>query len=79
MVEWSIAPVLKTGEPQGSVGSNPTPSAIPVPSAFLRNPLVLVKLRRKAAHLQYYPLEVPDHLELLAAEEAICRVRLPIA
>jgi hypothetical protein len=27
VVEWSIAPVLKTGEPQGSVGSNPTPSA----------------------------------------------------
>ena len=28
MAEWSIAPVLKTGDPQGSVGSNPTPSAI---------------------------------------------------
>ena len=28
MVEWFIAPVLKTGDPQGSVGSNPTPSAI---------------------------------------------------
>jgi hypothetical protein len=28
VVEWSIAPVLKTGEPQGSVGSNPTLSAI---------------------------------------------------
>ena len=27
MAEWSIAPVLKTGEPQGSVGSNPTSSA----------------------------------------------------
>src|SRR6188474_2303960 len=27
VAEWSIAPVLKTGEPQGSVGSNPTPSA----------------------------------------------------
>ena len=27
MVEWFIAPVLKTGDPQGSVGSNPTPSA----------------------------------------------------
>ncbi|MEO8341139.1 MAG: hypothetical protein ABI604_15750, partial [Nitrospirota bacterium] len=25
---WSIAPVLKTGDPQGSVGSNPTPSAM---------------------------------------------------
>ena len=28
VVERSIAPVLKTGDPQGSVGSNPTPSAI---------------------------------------------------
>src|SRR5271165_2492025 len=28
MAEWSIAPVLKTGDPQGSVGSNPTPSAM---------------------------------------------------
>jgi hypothetical protein len=27
VVEWSIAPVLKTGEPKGSVGSNPTLSA----------------------------------------------------
>ena len=28
MVEWSIAPVLKTGGPKGPVGSNPTPSAM---------------------------------------------------
>jgi hypothetical protein len=27
VAEWSIAAVLKTAEPQGSVGSNPTPSA----------------------------------------------------
>jgi hypothetical protein len=26
VVEWLMAPVLKTGDPQGSVGSNPTPS-----------------------------------------------------
>jgi hypothetical protein len=26
VVEWLMAPVLKTGEPKGSVGSNPTPS-----------------------------------------------------
>ena len=30
MAEWSIAPVLKTGDLQGSVGSNPTPSEKPV-------------------------------------------------
>ena len=27
VAEWSIAPVLKTGDVQASVGSNPTPSA----------------------------------------------------
>jgi hypothetical protein len=31
MVERFIAPVLKTGDPQGSVGSNPTPSANSTP------------------------------------------------
>jgi hypothetical protein len=30
MVERFIAPVLKTGDPKGSVGSNPTPSAKPI-------------------------------------------------
>ena len=28
MAEWLIAPVLKTGGPQGLGGSNPSPSAI---------------------------------------------------
>jgi hypothetical protein len=28
MVEWSIAPDLKSGGPKGSVGSNPTLSEI---------------------------------------------------
>jgi hypothetical protein len=37
MVEWFIAPVLKTGDPQGSVGSNPTPSAILTYSANLED------------------------------------------
>jgi hypothetical protein len=27
VVEWLMAPVLKTGEVKASVGSNPTPSA----------------------------------------------------
>ena len=27
VAEWSIAPVLKTGVPQGTVSSNPTASA----------------------------------------------------
>ncbi len=33
MAEWLKAAVLKTVEPRGSVGSNPTPSAIGVPLA----------------------------------------------
>ncbi len=28
VVEWLMAPVLKTGDPKGSVGSNPTPSVM---------------------------------------------------
>ena len=28
VVEWLMAPVLKTGDPQGSVGSNPTLSVL---------------------------------------------------
>jgi hypothetical protein len=28
VVEWFMAPVLKTGRPKGLVGSNPTPSAL---------------------------------------------------
>ncbi len=31
VAEWSNAPVLKTDVPQGTVGSNPTPSAILAP------------------------------------------------
>ena len=39
MAEWTNAPVLKTGDPQGSVGSNPTPSAnlrLRPPASWLR-------------------------------------------
>ena len=31
VVEWLMAPVLKTGDPQGSVGSNPTLSVLKPP------------------------------------------------
>ena len=40
VAEWSIAPVLKTGEPKGSVGSNPTPSASAVSRMSFPNPLM---------------------------------------
>ena len=33
MAEWLIAPVLKTGVPQGIGGSNPSPSAISAPAS----------------------------------------------
>lgn len=41
MAEWSIAPVLKTGGPKGSVGSNPTLSAIKV-----------VKTKQRETHMR---------------------------
>ena len=50
VAEWSNAPVLKTGEPQGSVGSNPTSSAMfpwrraLLPKAVLGFGVVLVLL-----------------------------------
>ena len=31
VVEWLMAPVLKTGEVRASVGSNPTPSVLSLP------------------------------------------------
>lgn len=36
VAEWSNAPVLKTGDGQPSVGSNPTPSAIPEQNCSIR-------------------------------------------
>ncbi len=51
MAEWSKAAVLKTAEAYASVGSNPTPSAIPSPTiplrcywAMLRLPLISGRL-----------------------------------
>jgi hypothetical protein len=40
MVERFIAPVLKTGDPQGSVGSNPTPSATLILNDLRRSQLI---------------------------------------
>src|SRR5258708_11647322 len=37
MAERFNAPVLKTGDPQGSVGSNPTPSAILIVNAYVES------------------------------------------
>ena len=38
VVEWLMAPVLKTGDPQGSVGSNPTLSVLTGSEGIRRNP-----------------------------------------
>ncbi len=35
VAEWTKAAVLKTADPRGSVGSNPTPSALPHSSLSL--------------------------------------------
>ena len=40
VVEWLMAPVLKTGDPQGSVGSNPTLSVLSDPPPRLAFGLV---------------------------------------
>ena len=40
VVEWLMAPVLKTGDPQGSVGSNPTLSVLSDPTPGLASSLV---------------------------------------
>ena len=36
VVEWLMAPVLKTGVPKGTVGSNPTPSVLQAHSTLGR-------------------------------------------
>jgi hypothetical protein len=38
VVEWLMAPVLKTGVPKGTVGSNPTPSVINESEAIRGHP-----------------------------------------
>ena len=38
VVEWLMAPVLKTGDPQGSVGSNPTLSVLTGSERIRGNP-----------------------------------------
>jgi hypothetical protein len=52
MVEWFIAPVLKTGEPKGSAGSNPAPSATLGFQSFpSENSVVLVYASKSDAEL----------------------------
>ena len=40
VVEWLMAPVLKTGDPQGSVGSNPTLSVLTASEGIRGNPKI---------------------------------------
>ena len=40
VVEWLMAPVLKTGDPQGSVGSNPTLSVFTGSEGIRGNPKI---------------------------------------
>ena len=63
LAEWSIAAVLKTVEPRGSVGSNPTLSAL---SLALRGRLALAvrKWSEKPSWLKPIPLTSPDPIRL---------------
>ena len=69
VAEWTIAPVLKTGAPQGAGGSNPSPSA------FFRdeNPRVpgfVYGRRREAAGMagaKRQPPQEQEHRAMLAA------------
>ena len=51
MAEWFKAPVLKTGVPQDTGGSNPSPSAIPPASANKEPPMKKLALAAMAAAL----------------------------
>ena len=58
VAEWSNAPVLKTGVPQGTVGSNPTPSAI--------RPLPLAEVAL------WHSVDEPENLWLVSASQFKC-------
>ncbi len=64
MAEWSIAAVLKTAEPKGSVGSNPTPSAIFALAKIIQNHGFELQFdRRRASGIPFtakqHPAELP--------------------
>ena len=58
VAEWSNAPVLKTGVPQGTVGSNPTPSAI--------RPLPLAEVAL------WHSVDGPENIWLVSASQFKC-------
>jgi hypothetical protein len=49
MVERFNAPVLKTGDPQGSVGSNPTPSATLISTTYVKTSEALERVNEAKA------------------------------
>ena len=54
VVEWLMAPVLKTGEVKASVGSNPTPSVdrlMSMPKSLVARQWISALLRHSAAYL----------------------------
>ena len=57
VVEWLMAPVLKTGDPQGSVGSNPTPSVSELKTGILESSLDIL----------FMALSIPVTADALAA------------
>lgn len=54
VVEWLMAPVLKTGEVKASVGSNPTPSVdrlMSMPKSLVARQWISALLRHSAAYI----------------------------
>jgi hypothetical protein len=64
MAERSIAPVLKTGDPQGSVGSNPTPSARLIFNELHRFAILYRNVDRNTSALFHWIPSASDRREM---------------
>jgi hypothetical protein len=64
MVEWFIAPVLKTGDPKGSVGSNPTPSATLILNDLCRG-LVIYRNENRNMSAIFHSIPLVSDLQVL--------------
>ena len=77
VAEWSIAPVLKTGDPQGSVSSNLTASAKTPRPRVQQAPSCARPSAALPMHLPVYLINLPHHAERKAhADEQLRRCGL---
>lgn len=83
VAEWSIAPVLKTGGPKGSVSSNLTASASYPPKLFRQLGRFLLGSRKWASagkgRLEPPPRTTPQANPYPACENGVWRRRSPVA